>query len=177
MTCIGAGRSMLAPMTDVALPAAPEVAGDDAPPRPDFEIVPRRGLPVVGLVLAGLVAAIAANELWPLEFFHVVAGGLWTAFDLFLGFVLGPIMGRLAIPARVELTTRLMPKLLLIMPTLVTCTLASGWQLGRLLGTIDSSYANHSWIVASYIVVGVMAGITGAMQVTTLVIMTKIATG
>src|SRR5439155_1555507 len=73
------------------------------------------------------------------------------------GFVLGPILGRLAIPARVELTTRLMPKLLLIMPTLVTCTLASGWQLGRNLGTIDSGYVNHGWIVASYVVVGVMA--------------------
>jgi hypothetical protein len=205
---------MLAPMADVALDAPS--AAPAAPARPDFEVVPLKGLPIVGGVLVALVAAIAANRLWALEFFHVAAGGLWTSFDLFLGFVLGPILGRLAIPARVELTTRLMPKLLLIMPTLVTCTLASGWQLGRQLGTIDSSYANHGWIVASYIVVGVMAvialavlepanvavlfelkkprpnpqvignlmkrfiytaAITGAMQVTTLVIMTKIATG
>jgi hypothetical protein len=43
------------------------------------------------------------------------------------------------------------------MPTVVTITLAAGWQLGHLLGTIDSSYYNHDWIVASYIVVGVMA--------------------
>ena len=77
--------------------------------------------------------------------------------DLFLGLVLGPILGRLTIPARIEMTTRLMPKVLLIMPTLVTVTLASGWQLGRYLGTINSDYANHGWIVASYIVVGVMA--------------------
>jgi hypothetical protein len=205
---------MLAPMTDVAVPVP--AAAHDAPPRPDFEIVPLRGIPIVAAVLVALVAAILANKLWALEFFHVAAGGLWTSFDLFLGFVLGPILGRLAIPARVELTTRLMPKLLLIMPTLVTCTLASGWQLGRLLGTIDSGYVNHSWIVASYIVVGVMAvialavlepanvavlfelkkprpdpavigglmkrfiytaGITGAMQVATLIIMTKVATG
>jgi hypothetical protein len=201
-------------MTDVAL-AAPAVA-PDTPARPDFQIVPLRGLPIVGAVLVALVVAIASNRLWPLEFFHVAAGGLWTAFDLFLGFVLGPIIGRMAVPARIDLTTKLMPKLLLIMPTIVTCTLASGWQLGRLLGTIDSGYANHSWIVASYIVVGVMAvialavlepanvavlfelkkprpdpavigrlvkrfiytaGITGAMQVATLVIMTKVATG
>jgi len=201
-------------MTDVAL-AAPAVA-PDTPARPDFQIVPLRGLPIVGAVLVALVVAIASNRLWPLEFFHVAAGGLWTAFDLFLGFVLGPIIGRMAVPARIDLTTKLMPKLLLIMPTIVTCTLASGWQLGRLLGTIDSGYANHSWIVASYIVVGVMAvialavlepanvavlfelkkprpdpavigrlmkrfiytaGITGAMQVATLVIMAKVATG
>jgi hypothetical protein len=201
-------------MVDVAVtvPDAPALA----PPRPDFQIVPLRGLPIVGAVLVALIAAIAANKLWALEFFHVAAGGLWTSFDLFLGFVLGPILGRLAIPARIELTTRLMPKLLLVMPTLVTCTLASGWQLGRLLGTINSGAPDHAWIVASYVVVGVMAvialgllepanvavlfelkkerpspevigrlmkrfiytaGVTGAMQVATLVIMTRVATG
>jgi hypothetical protein len=47
--------------------------------------------------------------------------------------------------------------MVLIMPTIVTVTLAVGWQLGHKLGTIDSSYYNHDWIVASYIVVGVMA--------------------
>jgi hypothetical protein len=207
-------------MAELALPApgADVAAGHDAAaaPRPDFEVVPLQGLPIVGVVLVALIVAIAANKLWALEFFHVAAGGLWTSFDLFLGFVLGPIIGRMAVPARVDLTTKLMPKLLLIMPTLVTCTLASGWQLGRVLGTIDSGYVNHGWIVASYVVVGVMAvialavlepanvavlfelkkrrpdpaiignlmkrfiytaGITGAMQVTTLVIMTKVATG
>jgi hypothetical protein len=199
-------------MTEVAIPA-PAV---EAPPRRDFEIVPLRGLPIVAAVLAALIAAIVANKLWALEFFHVAFGAGWTVIDLFLGFVLGPILGSMAIPARIELTTRLMPKLLLIMPTIVTVTLASGWQLGRILGTVDSSYPNHGWIVASYIVVGVMAvialavlepanvavlfelkkphpdpaiigrlmkrfiytaGITGAMQVATLLIMTKVATG
>jgi hypothetical protein len=77
--------------------------------------------------------------------------------DLFLGLVLGPIIGRMTIPARIELTTRLMPKMVLIMPTVVTITLAAGWQLGTLLGTVDSGNPVHGWIVASYIVVGCMA--------------------
>jgi hypothetical protein len=201
-------------MTDVALP--PAAVAEEAPPRRDFQIVPRAGLPIVGVVLIGLIVAIAVNKLWALEFFHISAGAFWTALDLFLGFVLGPILGSMAVPARIELTTRLMPKMLLIMPTVVVCTLASGWQLGGLLGTTDSSFYNHGWLVASYIVVGVMAvialgllepanvavlfelkkerpnptviehlmkrfiftaGITGAMQVATLVIMTKVATG
>jgi hypothetical protein len=193
-------------------------AGAVPPPfaRPDFDIVPRAGLAIGAAVLALVIAAIAADKLWPIEFLHVSFGAAWTILDLFLGFALGPILGRLAIPARIELTTKLMPKMLLIMPTIVTVTLAAGWQLGRFLGTVDSSYANHGWIVASYIVVGVMAvialavlepanvgvlielkkprpdpavierlmkrfiytaGITGAMQVATLVIMTKVATG
>ncbi len=141
-------------MTELAVPA-PHVEPRREPL--DFEIVPLKGLPIVAIVFAGLIVAIAANKLWPLEFLHVVFGAAWTVIDLFLGLVLGPIIGRLSIPARVEFTTRLMPKLVLIMPTVVTVTLAAGWQLGHLLGTVDSSYHNHGWIVASYIVVGIMA--------------------
>ena len=182
---------------------------------PAFQVAPKAGLPVVAAVLTGLVVSIATNQSWAIDFFHVVGGGMWTALDLFLGFVLGPILGRLSIPARAELTTRLMPKMLLIMPTLVVCTLAAGWQLARHLGTLNAGYSHHGWIVASFIVVSVMsvialgllepanvavlfelkkpqpdgeiiarlmrrfiysAGITGAMQIATLVIMTRIAT-
>jgi hypothetical protein len=192
----------------------------DAPPaasqRPDFQIVPRVGLPIVAVVLALLIAGVASNKLWPLEFLHVVAGAGWTIVDLFLGFVIGPIMGSLSIPARVEFTTRLMPKMLLIMPTIVTVTLVAGWQLSTHLGTNLTGNPLHGWVVASFIVVGVMAvialgllepaniavltelkkpqpnieviqrlmkrfiytaGATGVMQIATLVIMTKLASG
>jgi hypothetical protein len=141
-----------APPEDVPTPGAPP-----AVPRPDFEIVPRKGLILVALVMAGVIAAIADNSLWPLEFFHVAGGAAWTIIDLFLGLVLGPIIGRMSIPARVEFTTRLMPKMVLIMPTVVTATLAAGWQLSTKLGTNLSSYPQHGWVVASFIVVGVMA--------------------
>lgn len=196
-----------------AVPAGSE--GSMPPDRTDFEIVPVRGLAVVALVLAGLVAVIATNSRWGVGFFHVVGGGMWTALDLFLGFVLGPILGRLSIPARIEVTTRLMPKMILIMPTVVVCTLAAGWQLALQTGDINTSFSHHSWLVASMIIVAVMAvvalgilepanlavlfelkkprpdgeviaklmrrfiysaGITGAMQVATLVIMTRLAT-
>jgi hypothetical protein len=141
-----------------ALPEA--AAGPGHPPvvaRPDFEIVPRKGLIIVAVVMAGVIAAIAANSLWPLEFFHVAGGAAWTIIDLFLGLVLGPIIGRMSIPARVEFTTKLMPKMVLIMPTVVTATLAAGWQLSSKLGTNLTSYPQHGWVVASFIVVGVMA--------------------
>jgi hypothetical protein len=186
-----------------------------APARPSFQIVPLRGLPVVAVAIAGLVVTILTNKLWAIDFYHVVGGGMWTALDLFFGFVLGPILGRLPVPARVELTTRLMPKMILIMPTLVISTLAGGWQLARHLGYLDASYSDHGWVVAAMVVVAVMAvvalgvlepanvavlfelkkprpngeviarlmrrfiytaGITGAMQIATLVIMTRIAT-
>jgi hypothetical protein len=205
-------------MTDLASVGAPPA--ETAPPHgvvvPDFEIVPRKGLIIVAVVFVALIVAIQSNELWPLEFFHVAFGAAWTIIDLFLGLVLGPIMGSMPVPARVALTTRLMPKMLLIMPTVVTVTLAAGWQLAIVLGTATTDYANHDWIVASMIVVGAMAiialgllepanvavlvelkkpqpnpvvierlmkrfiysaGVIGILQVATLLIMTKIASG
>jgi hypothetical protein len=120
-------------------------------------IVPVKGLPVVGAVLVGLVVSIQGNWTWALDFYHVVGGGLWTGVDLFMGFVIGPTMRRLSIPARIELTTKLMPKTLLIMPTLVTMTLASGFQLARINGMLAGGYPRHAWVVASMVVVAVMA--------------------
>src|ERR1700743_3156427 len=127
-------------MTDtMAAPAVAAEAEHAPPPGPlDFEIVPLKGLPIVGVIMALLIAAIASNKLWPLEFFHVAGGAAWTIIDLFLGLILGPIMGKMSIPARIEFTTKLMPKMLLIMPTVVTATLAAGWQLGVKTGNVLS---------------------------------------
>jgi hypothetical protein len=147
-------------MADVAITTGVGAVAEAHPPameRPEFQIVPRAGLPIVAFVLVLLIVGIAVDELWPLTFLHVVGGAAWTIIDLFLGFVLGPIIGRMSIPARVEFTTRLMPKMVLIMPTAVTVTLAAGWQLATKLGNTQTSYALHGWIVASYIVVGIMA--------------------
>jgi hypothetical protein len=200
---------------DVSVAEAPVLEERPAMAAAAFEIVPRKGLPVVAVVVAALVVTLATDRLWALDFFHVVSGGLWTGIDLFLGFVLGPILGRLSIPARMELTKRLMPKMVLIMPTIVLATLAAGWQLARHVGYLSSAYPDHGWVVASFVVVGVMAlvalgllepaniavlfelrkpepngavisslmkrfiytaGVTGAMQVATLLIMTRLAT-
>ena len=144
-------------MAEVAAVGTSAPPAHAAPEIPDFEIVPRKGLVLVAIVFAALIVAIAANELWPLEFLHVAFGGAWTVIDLFLGLVLGPIMAAMPPAARVAFTIRLMPKMLLIMPTVVTVTLAAGWQLGQILGTVSSTHPNHEWTVASYIVVGVMA--------------------
>ena len=186
-----------------------------APRIPAFHIVPRVGVAIAGVILVLLVVAIAGNWLWALDFFHVAGGGLWTGIDLFVGLAIGPIIGSMTIPARMEFSTRFMPKMLVIMPTLVIVTLAAGYQLARHLGNLAPHSPVHGWLVASYIVVGVMAvialgllepanlavlfelkkerpdgerigrlmkvfvytaGITGLMQVATLIIMTRLAT-
>jgi hypothetical protein len=177
-------------------------------------IVPVKGLPIVALVLVGVVVAIARDTRWGLMFCHVFGGALWTGIDQFVGFVKGPINGRMSIPARIEFSKKFMPMMLLLIPTLVTMTLAAGFQLARLSGFLDTSSPQHGWVVASFAVVGVMAvialsylepaniavlfelrkpqpdglvieklmkrfiytaGITGAMQIATLIIMTRLA--
>ena len=178
--------------------------------------IPLRGLPVVGVVIAALIAAIATNKPWALNFFHVAGGGAWTAIDLFVGLFLGPIFGAMSPQARAEFMARFMPKMLLLMPTLVTLTLGSGFQLARHFGYLDPNSIHHAWVVASFFLVGVMAliaigvlepanfavlfemrkdnpdveligrlmrrfiytaGITGVLQIGTLIIMTRIPPG
>ncbi len=189
--------------------------GSEAPARPAIQIVPLKGLPLVAVILAGLVVAIATDARWALMFYHVAGGGLWTGIDLFVGLVIGPILGRLSLSARAEFSARFMPMMVLIMPTLVAMTLASGFQLGIDLGNFAPASPNHAWLIASFVVVGVMAtialgvlepaniavlsemkkpqpngaviatlmrrfvytaGVTGLMQIATLLIMTRVAT-
>ncbi len=139
------------------LPLSPPTSAASSASQSRVTIVPVAGLPIVAAALAFLVAAIVGNWLWALDFIHVAGGGLWTGIDLFVGLVIGPIIGRMSVPARVEFSMRFMPKMVLLMPTLVVLTLASGLQLARNLGDLAVPYPNHWWLVASFIVVGVMA--------------------
>jgi hypothetical protein len=136
--------------------AAPPAPAAQRPPIP-ASIVPLKGLPIVGAVVIFIVASIAGNWPWALTFLHVAGGGLWTGVDLFMGFVIGPTMRRMPVPARIELTSRLMPKMLLLLPTLVTMTLASGFQLARNYGFLYTEYPRHTWVVVSMVVVAIMA--------------------
>jgi hypothetical protein len=112
---------------------------------------------VAGIVLVLLVVAVAADKLWPLMFLHVVGGAGWTIVDLFVGLLIGPILGRLPLQSRIDFTTRFMPKMVVLMPILVSVTLAAGWQLASHLGFNLVGSAQHPWLLASFIVVGVMS--------------------
>ena len=183
--------------------------------RPQIQVVPLKGLPFAGLAVAFVFVAIATNWKWMLMFAHVVGGGLWTGIDLFVGLVIGPILGRMSIPARAEFSAKFLPAMVIIMPTVVTMNLGSGFQIARMVGNLSPTSVNHSWLIVSMCVVGVMAvialgvlepaniavifemnkpvpngerigrlmkrfiytaGITGILQVATLVIMTRVAT-
>jgi hypothetical protein len=187
----------------------------DAPPARKIQIVPLAGLPIVAVLLGFVVFAIASNKFWPLMLCHVAGGALWTSIDLFVGLAIGPIIGGMSPPARAEFSAKFMPKMVIVMPTVVTMTLATGLQIALHLGTLSPNNGARNWLVASMIVVGIMAvialgvlepaniavlwemnkpnpnpeiigrmmkrfvytaGITGIMQIATLIIMTRVAT-
>jgi hypothetical protein len=149
----------MASTTDVVTPPGPPGPPGGAMPREPIQIVPLKALPIVGVILVALVIAIQVNTFWSLTFFHVVGGGLWTGIDLFVGLVVGPIIGRMSIQARAEFSAKFMPKMVVIMPTVVVMTLAAGFQLALKYGNLNPGAINHGWLVASFIIVGVMATI------------------
>ena len=71
----------------------------------------------VAAALAIMIAAIATHYLWFLNFIHVFCGLLWTGIDLFMGFVLGPILRVVDLAARKAVLLRLTPRTLFLMPT------------------------------------------------------------
>jgi hypothetical protein len=137
------------------------VVEDVAVPTPT--LIPRRLLILPAVALTLLVAGIAWNRTWPLDFLHVFFGGLWTAADLFAGFLIGPIVRRLDPPVRRAFMQRYMPRMMVLMPTLAVVTLVAGWQLARHTGILTDEYPRHWWLTSSFVLVGVMATINFAL--------------
>jgi hypothetical protein len=128
--------------------------GTDAaatPPAIDF-----RNLIWVALVLAVMVGAILSYDRWLLNFFHVMTGVLWTGIDLFMGFVVGPIMRRMDPAARRALTVRLVPRMLFLMPTLSIATGTSGWFLAQQLGFFELEPPGRYWVTAAVVILVIL---------------------
>jgi hypothetical protein len=89
------------------------------------------------VALAAMVIAIEFGSNWVLNFVHVMCGGLWTGIDLFMGFVIGPILRRLPLEARRAVIAALVPRTLFLMPTLSIITATSGWFLAERTGFLD----------------------------------------
>jgi hypothetical protein len=90
-----------------------------------------RNLIWVALALVVLAFTIAIGNQWALNFLHVMCGVMWTGIDLFMGFVVGPIIRRLPFEARRAVVVRLMPKTLFWMPTLAVVTGTAGYPRAR----------------------------------------------
>jgi uncharacterized membrane protein len=110
----------------------------------------------VAIALAVMIWAIVANNLWFLNWVHVFAGLLWTGIDLFMGFILGPIMRTLDFPARRAIIVRLVPRMLFLMPTLAIITGTAGWYLAQARGFDQLPWPQYGWVAAALALVTVM---------------------
>lgn len=106
--------------------------------------------------LAVLIAALISPNLWFLNFVHVMAGALWTGIDLFMGFVVGRVMRRVSLDTRRAMIAGLMPRMLVLMPTLSIITGTAGWFLAKRLGFLDVGYPAFWWVIAALAIITVL---------------------
>ena len=108
------------------------------------------------LALGVMMVAIASHDHWFLNFVHVICGVLWTGIDLFMGFVIGPILRKVDLSVRREIILRLVPRTLFLMPTLSIVTGTTGWFLAEDLGLLDVPWPQFGWVVAALALVVLM---------------------
>src|SRR5277367_3775198 len=108
------------------------------------------------LALALMIAVIASRSLWFLNFVHVFTGLLWTGIDLFMGFLLGPILRAVDISARKAVLLRLTPRTLFLMPTLSVITGTTGWTMAEYLGFTTLNWPDYGWVAAALALVTLM---------------------
>ncbi|MFG1529807.1 MAG: hypothetical protein AAFA34_00835 [Thermoplasmata archaeon] len=103
-------------------------------------IVTGRAVPLVLVPVGALVIAVGLQQFVLLDYVHVMTGALWTGIDIFLGLVIGPILGRMTGPARADFVQRLVPTMLFLMPALATVAITSGIYLAQMDGIFNLGY-------------------------------------
>jgi hypothetical protein len=103
-----------------------------------------------------MTAAILSPRLWLIDFVHVMTGALWTGIDLFMGFVIGPVLRRVSLDTRRAMIAGIIPRTLILMPTLSTITSTAGWFLAQRMGFLDLAYPQFWWVIAALGIVTVL---------------------
>jgi hypothetical protein len=132
-------------MTNVAIPSE----RISAPLRP-------RHLLMSAAALVLMIAAITGPSLWLLNFVHIASGALWTGIDLFMGFVIGPVLRGVSLDARKMMMAGIIPRTLVLMPTLSIITSATGWFLTVRVGFMQVGYPEFWWVIAALAIVTVL---------------------
>ena len=103
-----------------------------------------------------LITALLVHSLYLLNWIHVLSGALWTGADLFMGFILSPVMRRLEPSARTAVIAYLVPRTLLFF-TMVSLTAGTaGWFLAVKLGFLALGSPLRPWVIFALALVLVM---------------------
>jgi hypothetical protein len=134
-------------LADTSLAAPPARPG--TPLRPWY-------LVAAASAFAAMTTAILSDSLWFLNFVHVMAGVLWTGIDLFMGFVIGPVLRRVSFDTRRAIMAGIIPRTLVLMPTLSIVTGTAGWFLAVRLGYLDLGYPEFWWMIVALAIITVL---------------------
>ncbi|MBI2304001.1 MAG: hypothetical protein HYU86_04550 [Chloroflexi bacterium] len=110
-------------------------------------------LMAVSLPLGVYIYAYSFGPLIAQNYVHVMTGGLWTGIDLFMGFVLGPVLGGMEPKDRASVFKRLIPRMTFLMPVLAGVTATSGIQFAQRMGLFSLS---SPWILAALTVTAIL---------------------
>src|SRR5215211_7297658 len=122
-------------------------------PPPKISILPN--LWVVIPIIAVVVAILSANLLL-LNYIHVFTAILWTGTDIFMAFLLGPVLRNVSVATRKEVISWLMPKMVFYMPTVAAVTTTAGYFLASKMGLITLNSPVVYWISAVFVIVSIM---------------------
>src|SRR5271166_1777171 len=103
-----------------------------------------------------MIVAIARRDIFLLNWIHVLSGALWTGADLFMGFILGPVLRMLDMQARTTLIAYLVPRTLLYFPMVSLTAGTTGWFLVDWLGYTVSESPMYRLTLVSLALVAVM---------------------
>ena len=123
------------------------------PPPPKISILPN--LWVIIPIVAVVVAILSANLLL-LNYIHVFTAILWTGTDIFMAFLLGPVLRNVSLATRKEVISSLMPKMVFYMPTVAAVTTTAGYFLASKMGLITLNPPIVYWISAVLVIVSIM---------------------
>jgi hypothetical protein len=106
--------------------------------------------------ISALIIAIVTANLLLLNYFHVFTSILWTGTDIFMAFLLGPILRNVSLSTRKEIISWLMPKMVFYMPTVASVTTTAGYFLASKMGLITIESPVVFWITTVLIIVTIM---------------------
>ncbi len=104
------------------------------------------------LPIGALIYATNFGPLVTLNYVHIMTGALWTGIDLFMGFVLGPVLGGMEPKDRAGVFKRLIPRMTFLMPVIATVAITSGIILAQRMGYSLTS----PWLLAAAIIAGIL---------------------
>jgi uncharacterized membrane protein len=110
----------------------------------------------VGIPVGALIVAIITANFLLLNYIHIFTSILWTGTDIFMAFLLGPVLRNVSLSTRKEVTSWLMPKMVFYMPTVSAVTTTAGYVLALRLGFISLHPPIVYWMSAVLAIVVTM---------------------